>query len=890
MVRFQRDRWYSRPESSWKQGSSGSPMRRLLYLVGLLVLITLMMKRSSDPQVIEQAFRNLGVPFVESGSWGSELQDPGVAAVGSQDSEPRSGGEEGGEETGPPSRSDSPIPASSQSVLAKIWLSLFHATEGRELAELLSRTYGEDSEEASPLLLGWLERMQGKVDAWREDDPDLYQLFEPEWRVMKAWLPLGGWREGESDGEGERLSSRSRTSIVRDWKMALDQASLDAIHDAAPWKAYESRVLARWFQRAAEEEVGLDGANRPPRVSVAECASQPRLYRGQWIRMVGRLLAIPIRRELAIDGQNPIAYYECWFHPQGGTGADGVPADGFTGQAGGTGQSVFLYLLEDPDVGSMGEDWKEVSWELSCSFLKRLPYASQGGIEIAPVMVGKRLERASGVRKAEVARSLVMPLTPWRSVPQMASMLRSVGELLHEPLERAEANRERWVASLQGDRPDPEALEAVGQILYSLQRQPEFVAYASQQQKRLGRFPFHMAQGIVRQVDGITLPTEIAEWFGQRQIYRVDYEPTRGEEGLQGGRQVLLAMKVPSLWKLGVAMRQPMRVDALRYSEDGEGGLLLAPQLQWVGEIDASSQPSVSPLWRRLASEEWDLARLDGIRAQQKRSLRAEEAWPFYRLLRLVSKHGVGLKDSHFERLKLEQVIGNPDGAVVMPVAWEMELFHVQRVLLDQEADIEQFGGTQYYQLDGMARLERGTVRYTPNHSEGAVDPILFEGKFPVSLVVSELPDWLEQELAVQASGGGALSNRWGCRVPIRAEGVHYRLWEYSSGRLDARGDPVLQISPLMMAWGLERIEPMAATSLGEQVVWFTLIAMVILGLVGLGWVWQGQRRRRRLRAALIAAQRGRLNSMERTGAEGVESESMGAASIGQDSSDSEST
>ncbi len=66
MVRFRRDRWYNLEgqQTLHRRAKSESKMfGRLVSLVVLLILVTLLMQRVSDPRVFENAFRQLGVPL-----------------------------------------------------------------------------------------------------------------------------------------------------------------------------------------------------------------------------------------------------------------------------------------------------------------------------------------------------------------------------------------------------------------------------------------------------------------------------------------------------------------------------------------------------------------------------------------------------------------------------------------------------------------------------------------------------------------------------------------------------------------------------------------------------------------------------------------------------------
>ncbi len=290
MVRFRRDRWYSiQTNPSHGRVTQPSPSRRLIYMIGMLVLITILMQRASNPRVFEQAFRNLGIPFEPSTPTALDngLTPPTLASQNISQ-EP--------DDTGQPT-------------LARIWLALLQRATPEATTYLLRATFvpGFDEPLTEPTLR-WLQSCQKGVEQWKQDDPNLYEQFHEDWERWKLAL-----ERGEMEKLG--VSDPNELPLRRAWELAIDRASLMLMTDASTWKEMESDVLCRMFQ-LAKANFGLPEGVVPPRIAIADLLNQPNLYRGQTIRLRGKLFRAPQSKLHSRQGFGEFNYKECWFRPE----------------------------------------------------------------------------------------------------------------------------------------------------------------------------------------------------------------------------------------------------------------------------------------------------------------------------------------------------------------------------------------------------------------------------------------------------------------------------------------------------------------------------------------------------------------------------------------------
>lgn len=435
MVRLRSDRWYSADGQHRSRGLVGnhtSNSRRLISLCFLLGLVILLMQRASDPAHVRNFFSALGVPLeeespIESVDFGDQVRvvtrddspsstigsrsvlienrDPADSRISSQSRWQTTCGDL-------VTRLLDESTSEQQRELAEVWFAIVAkrmtllAQSGRSSEEMeinssaVSRTTAEGKSDSSPELLALknstlktladLTGRFGKSDEPRdrsstvagEDDwSEQLTRFVDQWRAF--WQVVEGHSDASESGE---LLARLDPDFRAALEEHLDATLLDGLRDASPWTADESACFWRLMAKTTQmDESTLAGADL---ISTQQLQSEMDFYRGTPIRFRGSLRQLEYtdrsRPEYAIEG-----YWVAWLR-----GSDDSV------------QPVAVYGLDKSfarwsTVDLSGPDYPEL--EILALPAKKMAYASQQGVEIAPtlfaVAVGK-LSRQSAADSA----------------------------------------------------------------------------------------------------------------------------------------------------------------------------------------------------------------------------------------------------------------------------------------------------------------------------------------------------------------------------------------------------------------------------------------------------------------------------------------------------------
>jgi hypothetical protein len=371
MVRLRSNRWYSgdnqhRIGRRVQDNSSGG--RRLISLLFLLGLVLLLMQRASDPKVIRQAFDSLGVPLDREPAATSH---PG-AHPGAESFQPAA------QDGFPATKPDSVWVATCQDLVARI-LETCSPSEINELAEFwftpVSRSTDWKADEENKLdLYAWRDKAQQVIGPLRErldgseDDAmawrDALDQFWAQWQVM-----LGG----NSDSTEARTSPSPPVRqcdpvFGRQLSTSLDQRLVESLRSAAPWNPSERIAFGRLLQRGMNDD--FSQAPDPALVTTHQLERSFNSYRGRWIRFRGS-----VRRVESVHRPHPLVdrdhYWVVWLK-----GADG------------SSQPVAVYTVHRLAVQLQKEleNGQNPEVEIIALAGKRLAYASQSGVQVAPAL------------------------------------------------------------------------------------------------------------------------------------------------------------------------------------------------------------------------------------------------------------------------------------------------------------------------------------------------------------------------------------------------------------------------------------------------------------------------------------------------------------------------
>lgn len=404
MVRLKTDRWYSAngqraSHSRVSQKFSGS--RRLLSLCFLLALVLVLMQKAADPRHVRHAFQALGVPLDDAAV---ERERPDSANRSSPPINLSTG-------------SASSVPASSLSdweivcqdlvarliddlterevqQLAESWFAAVKALPTTVDASNTSNTsVASEAQVLEELKLaersaGILNRLadETRQAAVAEAEKAIWLTRLEEFRLQ--WQALGDWPQ--RNRLPATISPELRSSITR----YLDQRLLAMLRDATPWTKSDTFPFWRLLQRAKlgglDAIVGTDGADQAfdsanagsPRLNTLQLSAEAVALRGTTIRFRGYVRRVEFVERAYPALEIDSGYWIMWLR---GVDEAVQPVAVYTTNR----LAAELAKQLKPDT----LDFPEI--EVAAIFGKRLAYASQSGVQVAPALFASQIKTIS---------------------------------------------------------------------------------------------------------------------------------------------------------------------------------------------------------------------------------------------------------------------------------------------------------------------------------------------------------------------------------------------------------------------------------------------------------------------------------------------------------------
>jgi hypothetical protein len=462
----------------------------------------------------------------------------------------------------------------------------------------------------------------------------------------------------------------------------------------------------------------------------------------------------------------------------------------------------------------------------------------------------------------------------------------------------------------QGIAFDKSAPSSLLAMVHQMDRHSELVREWAEQPRLAERWnvPLRSMVGTATVWQQLAVAGEDAEWFGSDRCYRFWWEPALAsaadpplpgssdpsnavvEEKSPGGRFAgkvatgcwIYCRQIPRLWLSSPRIDQPVSVAALWLAIDAPPapadpvhGLAIASRLDWSWDGWAAPLPegvdALPATYRYLGSQGWNLAQIDSLERLQGKPIQRDDGEALMPLLRLVTEsatgNGEGAQASALvpatgtakspevskARRSLAQVLRDPIGSILQPVAISVRLLRAARIDVVDPSERQRLGADHYYEVDGMGDLQGTRIDYRP--SSKTSEPIRFEGEFPVTLLASKLPaELLAEGEVVEETQTAQIA----LRGQVEVEGLHYRMWAYRNQRIanrsidrpdDATG---AQLAPLIAVARWTVVPPLSVSQVRRAIdqgssIWFWGMA----GIAGLAWWWirRDAVARRRLRA-----------------------------------------
>ncbi len=813
MVRFQRDRWYSAAGQqelrARTQREKTSPTLHLVKLFVLLAVVVVVMKQSANSKVYDRFFLAMT---------GSPIASPTTDSPNKQvpDNNPTTGA------TAPTDKSVSEV------AKEQIWTQLFRGIPSSEIDLIGRRVYStttvSEPFELKPISKATVTAFRDRLKSWDSEyesaglqesaDAKLLQEFQNDWLTWENWF---------LSKEATLPTSLSLESIQA-FRDAIDAALIETLRDGSQWRTVEHAAFSRSLQLASKRnEQGADSLG--PIVETLVLDGEINTYRGRWVRFRGTIARGPERHVAKSPEFGTVEYWIAWLRPLDSSN-----------------QPVCVYFAKEPSsppsLESKTQDGEIANWilEVDARVLKRLAYAAQNGIEVAPVLVAATATwfRDTQLLAGPSANARPTPSARlWSPPSRDITLARSLKLLLDAPMKNLTPMLIDQLASENPNEPDL----AVVQLLYQLRRQPEVVKQLATvpDQVRMG-VPLRSVQGWVTKVEEISLKQEIREWFDSPSIFRLTLE-SFSTDTLPAMKWIVYAARVPKFWLEQTELKQPVVANGLVLDASGDlPTLLMVAELEWAWPNNLPEdqfQPQLPKQWSRLGNQGWNLSQLDSIATLQTKSLAATEANAFYSLLDLTPKlHSLG--ESAY--VPVIETLRNPNDLALRDTKTTVNIIRISRVSIENQDESQWKQGDAYYQIDGMASLGKERIQIS---GAPGTPKIEFEGEYPVTLVTKELPKWL---LSATANGepqdpyrSQESSDVWYPHVLAEVDGLFYRLWGYTSQAIERQGESARQFGPLIFVRTLSPAASTNSAALRNQLNYMTIL--VLVGIAGIVWL-----------------------------------------------------
>lgn len=371
-------------------------------------------------------------------------------------------------------------------------------------------------------------------------------------------------------------------------------------------------------------------------------------------------------------------------------------------------------------------------------------------------------------------------------------------------------------------------------------------------------------QLIAKTVEIIPLTEAEQSWFGCPSIFRVRAEPangsdqvmttnqvTRTESGGEVGNELkasesvssirpsidVFCKTVPSSWIANLSeerSQQALDTPFVAFgfvADEAPAPFMICSRAQWFGtesQFASHAIPDVPQRLRALAAFEWDLSWLDHLEQSNGGSLRADDMYPFFKLLNNANairaikadaartfKPSSNTTDEDLRTAQVErfaQMLQMPERNHLGTFQFSMKATRIAKVSVSQQrADV--LGQDAYYVIDGLAKLPNVEISLKPpvthfdesvsdgsNHkqtlenSSNAKVAHLFQDEFPVTVATKQLPNWLQ---------GNDERLIWYPNAALNVDAIFYRLWSFENQLTRRSSKQLKQVGPLMIATGI---------------------------------------------------------------------------------------
>ncbi|MDE0863592.1 MAG: hypothetical protein OSA98_07370 [Rubripirellula sp.] len=330
--------------------------------------------------------------------------------------------------------------------------------------------------------------------------------------------------------------------------------------------------------------------------------------------------------------------------------------------------------------------------------------------------------------------------------------------------------------------------------------------------------------GVIEGLQILPIPKKLVEFleFTKLQVLAVRE---------QNGRQTrVITLPLPADVQVGDRVKGvgvAMQLDSDADSNTNHVTAIACIRLRWFPESSSIIG------WQLLRNAGVDISLLSNLGSRNRRPLMSEDGDAFYAMMaaaaELKSKTQTP-KPTSIEPVTLLQ------GSADLAGQWinmDLETVLVTRIAVTEPQRQTQLGSDHYYQIDAVGDLGKIVVQIErADGNDGP--PATFNNRYPVSLVIRELPVFLEKTIRVQEGGDAIVSE---VKMMIQVDGFFFRLWSYDTDFMAQHGGGE-QFGPLLIAAEIRNVEPDSNDPTGVNLIGSIAAVSVIFGILGI-WTWQ---------------------------------------------------
>jgi hypothetical protein len=243
-------------------------------------------------------------------------------------------------------------------------------------------------------------------------------------------------------------------------------------------------------------------------------------------------------------------------------------------------------------------------------------------------------------------------------------------------------------------------------------------------------------------------------------------------------------------------------------------------------------QTSKTAGWQLLGDEGLDVSLLAEVAARNRRPLLAEDGDAFYSMLAAAAT--ISRRDDLPTPSLADPVmlLREPENLGGQWLRMNLETVQVTRITVAEPHRQAQLGSDHYFQIDAVGDLGNTVVKMERAAGDEG-PPAIFANRYPVSVVIRELPEFLSQRIRGQEGGDAIVSN---IKVMVGVDVFFYRLWSYSTDFMSQHGG-LDQFGPLLVGARIRNREPTSNDPVGSSAIgWIAAIA--VISAIVATWYW----------------------------------------------------